>query len=325
MPPVDPATLDCHFAPVFSSQNETTFPQVPTQPKGFPGLPSGWVVEFETIPFGKALLFAHLFRGSRAELRHKALVVLHGQGEHSGRYLHIPHYLGDVVGSVYAIDHRGHGQSSGNRGHIDEFDMYAHDAAMAVRRYTRYLKSLHGKAEVYLIGHSMGGLIALRMLQLHPELELASATVSAPMVELAFKVPWFKHLGSLLMNKVLPSVSLPSEPLAESISRDIQVVEHYKSDRLNHGFASPAFYTSYLAVREKLRAAARDFRVPLLFLIPTADKIIDPKATLEFFDKVAAPQKSLIRYEGYFHEIMNEPGREQVFRDIKEWIKAYSS
>ncbi|MES2746307.1 MAG: lysophospholipase [Bdellovibrionota bacterium] len=322
---MDPSTLDCHFAPVFTSQQKFKNPQTPSQPAGFHALPPDWVVEFETIPLANAHLFAHLFRGPKPELQHKAIVLLHGQGEHSGRYLHVPHYLGDVVGSVYAIDHRGHGQSSGNRGHIAQFDDYANDAALAVKRYSRYLTKRYGKAEIHLICHSMGGLVGLRMLQLHPELQIASVTMSAPMIELAFKVPKIKHLAAILMNKVLPSLSIPGEPLAELVSRDPNVVKHYRADRYNHGLASPAFYLSYLAVREKLLAAARDFRHPLLFLIPTADKIIDPKASFEFYDKVFAPEKKLIRYENYYHEIMNEPGKDQVFADIKEWIKAHSA
>lgn len=325
MEAVDSSTLDCHFAPVFTSEHKSKNPQTPSQAKGFPALPPDWVVEFEVIPLSRAHLFAHLFRANKSPVEHKALIVLHGQGEHSGRYLHVPHYLGDLVGSVYAIDHRGHGQSSGNRGHIDTFDDYANDAAMAVKRYTRYLQKRYGKAEIHLLGHSMGGMIGLRMLQLHPELEIASVTFSSPMFELAFKVPPIKHFAAKLMNKLAPSLSIPGEPLGDLVSRDPEVVKHYKGDKYNHGLASPAFYLSYLATREKIVAQARDFRHPLLFLIPTGDRIIDHHATLKLYDKVFAPEKKLIVYEDYYHEILNEPGKDKVFADIHEWIEAHTS
>jgi hypothetical protein len=99
----------CHFAPVFPYRPELRRkrPQVPQPPRGFPPIESDWVVEFETFLSSdqKATLYSHLFRpvnlqGPRA---HKALVVLHGQGEHSGRYIHWPHFLRDTVGSIYAI------------------------------------------------------------------------------------------------------------------------------------------------------------------------------------------------------------------------------
>ena len=321
---MDASTLECHFAPVFSAKTIGRKPQFPTQAKGFPKLPHNWVVEFEKIPLPNGHLFAHLFRGPKVELQHKALIVLHGQGEHSGRYLHLPHYLGDAFGSFYALDHQGHGQSSGNRGHVDHFDNYADDAAMAIKRYTNYLKKLYGKAEVHLLGHSMGGIIGLRLLQLYPDLELASATISAPMIELAFKVPKIKHLAALLMNKVLPSLPISGEALGDLVSRDPEVVTHYKSDRYNHGLASAAFYLSYLATRDTLRAKARDFRHPILFLVPGDDLIIAAKATMAFFETVFAPEKKLITYPGFYHEAMNEPGKDQVFKDIKEWVLAHS-
>jgi lysophospholipase len=321
---MDTSSLTCHFAPVFTKAQKQKSPQSPSQPEGFPELPSDWVVEFETIPLPKAHLFAHLFRSTKDQNQAKAIVLLHGQGEHSGRYLHLPHYLKDVVGSIYAIDHVGHGQSSGGRGHVDDFDNYAENAVVAIKRYTNYLKNRYGKAEIHLVGHSMGGLIALRALQLHPELELASVTVSAPMVELAFKVPKVKDLASKLLFKIAPALSIPGEPLGDLVSRDPAVVKHYKGDPLNHGLASSGFYRTYLLSKEKLKAAAATFKHPILFLLPTDDKIIDHQASLDFFEMMKAPDKKKIIYPGLYHEVMNEPEKEEVISEIKQWISAHS-
>jgi len=321
---MDTSTLTCHFAPVFSKANRHKKPQSPTQPEGFPELPADWVVEFETIPLPSMHLFAHLYRSTTSPNPHKAVVVLHGQGEHGGRYLHLPHYLKNTVGSIYAIDHKGHGQSSGNRGHIDDFDDYAHDAALAIKRYTQYLKNRHGKAEVHLLAHSMGGLIALRAIQLYQDLSLASVTVTSPMVELAFKVPKVKLIAAKVLYKTLPALSLPTEPLGELVSRDPAVVKHYKEDPLNHGLASSAFFISYLKARDRLIAGAKSFKHPILFLLPTADKIIAHKPSLDFYEKVAAPEKKLKIYQGLYHEVLNEPEKDGVMAEVESWIRAHS-
>ncbi|MBC7531801.1 MAG: lysophospholipase [Oligoflexus sp.] len=325
---MDTSSLTCHFAPVFSKANKHKSPQTPTQAEGFPALPAEWVVEFETIPLEKGHLFAHLFRAdspaASAGREHIAAIVLHGQGEHSGRYLHLAHYLKDVVSSIYAIDHRGHGQSSGNRGHIDSFDEYAEDAVLAIKRYIRYLKERYGKAEIHLIGHSMGGLIALRALQLHPELELASISVTAPMIELAFKVPAIKLLAAKLLYKTLPALSIPGEPLGKLVSRDPAVVKHYKTDPLNHGLASSAFFMTYLAAKEKLKAAAGSLTQPIHFQLPTDDRIIAHQPTVDFFELVGSKDKKKIIYQGLYHELLNEPEKPKVIDDLKQWIKAHS-
>ncbi len=321
---MDTSTLTCHFAPVFSKANRRKKPQSPSQPERFPELPLDWVAEFETIPLPSMHLFAHLFRSTGEKLQHKAIVMLHGQGEHSGRYLHLPHYLKDAVGSIYAIDHRGHGQSSGNRGHIRDFDDYAEDAALAIRRYSQYLKNRYGRAEIHLVGHSMGGLIALRTIQLHPDLELASVAVTAPMIDLAFKVPTLKLLAANILYKVLPSLSLPTEALGALVSSDPAVVKHYQADPLNHGLASSAFFITYLKARENLFAAAKTFKHPLLFLLPTGDRIISHQATVNFIEKLKAPEKKVLVYEGLYHEVMNEPEKAQVLSDLQGWIAAHS-
>jgi alpha-beta hydrolase superfamily lysophospholipase len=252
-------------------------------------------------------------------LAHRALVVLHGQGEHSGRYIHWPHFLKDDVGSIYLIDHRGHGHSTGIRGHVEDFDCYADDAAAAVRRYYNYLMQKHGKAEIHLIGHSMGGLIAMRA-ALRYNLPVQSLVLSAPMVELGFPVPRAKEFVAGLLNKIVPYLPVPSEPLGDLISRDPAVVEHYKNDDLNHGLATPAFYFSYLKAKKDTLRRAKEFRIPVLLLLPMADQVINPEGTEVLWRALEAPEKKIIRYPGLYHELFNEPEKERVFGDLRTWL-----
>lgn len=324
--------LSCHFAPVFPNRTDikSKRPQLPLPPSGFPPIEKDWTVEFETFENAdrNGHIFAHLFRPQvpTASRQHRAIVLVHGQGEHSGRYVHWPHYLRDTIGSIYAIDLRGHGQSTGLRGSIKDFDGYANDVALAVKRYGNYLKERYGKAEIHLFGHSMGGLTVIRTLLLHPDLELASAAVSAPMLKLAFPIPKAKILGAKVLHRVLPLLPVPGEPLGDIVSRDPEVVKHYKTDPLNHGLASASFYFSFLKVSEDCFARAKDFsKVPFLLLLPMADRIIDPKTTEKLFEAIKSPEKKIIRYPELFHEIFNEPEKAQAFSDLQAWIKAHSA
>lgn len=326
---MDASPTSCHFVPVFPYRPELPKkqPQVPQAAPGFPALPADWLVEFETFNSEdhEATLFGQLFRARepRPELAHRALFVLHGQGEHSGRYIHWPHYLQDTVSSIYLLDHRGHGQSTGPRGHVPEFDAYARDAAFAIRRYHSYLKAHYGKVDLHLVGHSMGGHIVLRTLLLFPDLPVQSVTVSAPMLNLAFKLPKLKEMAGKVLLAVLPALPLPGEDLGDLVSRDPQVREHYKKDRLNHGLASSGFYFSYLKTKEDTLARAKEFRHPLLLLLPLGDKVIDPLPTREFFLSMDQDKKKLIEYPELYHEVFNEPEKDKVFKDLKEWIQRY--
>ncbi|MCX6130147.1 MAG: lysophospholipase, partial [Proteobacteria bacterium] len=314
---MDATSPTCHFAPVFPYRPDlkNKRPQVPQGPVNFPGLAKNWLVEFESCLSSdrKVQLFSHLYRAEppSSNNAHRALFVLHGQGEQGARYSHWPHYLKDQVDSIYAIDHRGHGQSSGIRGHVDHFDLYADDAAAAFRRYRTYLLQRYGQAEIHLLGHSMGGLIALRMLLLH-DLPIQSVILSAPMIELAFAVGRLKLLLGKALARVLPYLPLPAEPMADLVSRDPFVVKHYKQDPLNHTCASPAFYFSYLEAKNDTISRAKDMTQPLLVLLPLADRIINPEATKALFAQLGSVDKTLLSYPGLYHEVFNEPEKDNV-------------
>ncbi|SMF63258.1 alpha/beta hydrolase [Pseudobacteriovorax antillogorgiicola] len=319
----------CSFAPVFpyDPKQSRKSPQMPVSPEGFPDLPADWINEFEVFKGSdnKTQLFGNLFRPKkwRGDQAHKALVVLHGQGEHGGRYLHFPHYLKDQVSSVYALDHRGHGHSQGRRGHVDHFDQYAEDAELAINRFYEYLLERFGKAEIHLLGHSMGGQIAIRTMIKYADLPIASATVSSPMFDLAFEVPKIKEIAGRIMNRIAPAVSLPGEPLADLVSRDPRVCRHYRQDPLNHGFVSSAFYYSYLECRDDSYHKADTIHYPLMVQVAGEDKIIKPKSIESFYDRLK-PGNMLHKYNDMYHEIYNEPDRDKAFAHLQQWISSHS-
>lgn len=305
-----------------ASSNRLMVPSKP--PLGFPSLPDDWLIETDSFlsADNKTHLSAHIFRPKnwQGEQSHRAMVILHGQGEHGGRYTHFPHFLSDTIHSFYALDHKGHGQSSGRRGHVNHFDHYADDACIAIRRYYDFLMEKFGKSEIHLLGHSMGGQIAIRAMLKDRNLPIKSVCLSSPMFDLNFTIPKFKEVLGKLLLKVAPSLSLPGEPLADLVSSDPNVCEHYKNDSLNHGVASPSFYFSSLEAKKDSLNRADEIDYPCLILVAGNDRIIDPQSITSFFEKMS-DQCDLKTYNDMYHEVFNEPDKEQVFSDLKEWVK----
>ncbi|MGZ3687470.1 MAG: alpha/beta hydrolase [Bdellovibrionota bacterium] len=294
------------------------------QPKGFPSLPKGWVSETETFPSadGKLQLFSVTHRldpwnGGRV------LAVFHGLGEHGGRYLHFPHYLKDSLDGVVCMDHRGHGRSEGLRGHVENFDLFSDDVALSLARLDEHLKKRFGRSEIHVYGHSMGGLIALRTLFLHPTLPIHSASIASPLLGIKVKIPAAKKLAGHALSRLWGSLHMSNEIDPKTISHDPEVVAAYVNDRLVHAKVTPRYFTELNRAIADTVSREAGFSYPLLFMIPTADELVDSDAALGFFRALKHREKQLKTYPGFFHETQNEIGKEQVLGDLREWIRAH--
>ncbi|OFZ56385.1 MAG: hypothetical protein A2428_02810 [Bdellovibrionales bacterium RIFOXYC1_FULL_54_43] len=293
------------------------------QPSGFPGLPQDWVAEGEHFKAsnGTVSLFAINFH--RAVSGPRVLVVFHGMGEYGGRYAHLPHFLKEQVDSVYCPDLRGHGRSEGIRGHIDRFDSFSEDGAAIIRRLDGRLKEQFGKSEIHVLGHSLGGHIVLRTLFLNPELPIRSATVSAPFLGIKSQIPAAKKAAVFLLAKLAKAVPLATDLDADGLSRDPAVVKLYKEDPLNHDKMTPGFFFELLAAFGDTLSRTDGIRVPIQFLIPMADRIVEEEKAIAFFDVLKQSDKRLRSYPDFFHEPMNEIGKERVLADILSWIQSH--
>ncbi len=296
------------------------------QPKGFPSLPAGWVSEWETFPSsdGALQLFA-VTHHKEPWNGHRALVVLHGLGEHGGRYLHVPHYVQKEVDAVYCLDHRGHGRSEGLRGHVDRFDLLGEDAAHAIRRFEQSLRKKHGRAEVHLLAHSLGAHIALRALFANPDLPLHSVTLSAPFLGIKAHVPIPKKVGAVALSYVWGSLQLSTGLNASSISHDPEVVEAYRMDRLNHEKMTPRFFTTMNRAFADTLGRDSGVEIPIQFLIPLQDGLVDADKALGFARGFKSRDKRIKTYASFFHEPLNEIGKEEVFSDLASWIGMHRS
>jgi alpha-beta hydrolase superfamily lysophospholipase len=244
------------------------------------------------------------------------IVLVHGLGEHSGRYDHVVARLVDAGYAAYAVDHRGHGRSDGPRAFIEDMDNAVADVHTLIDRAVAAQPDL----PVFMLGHSMGGLIALRYALGHQD-RLAGLVLSAALAEVNAVPKPLELVGRAL------SVIAPRAPLIaidpELVSRDSTVVADYRSDPLVHHGKIPARTAVQLAdTVARLPSTVAAITVPTLILYGTADGLCPPAGSVMLGERISAPDKTITAYDGLFHEILNEPEREAVLEDIVGWLGA---
>jgi acylglycerol lipase len=247
----------------------------------------------------------------------KAVICLvHGLGEHSGRYAHVAETYNAAGYAVIAFDTRGHGRSPGGRG-CTPFDPTMDDIAALIARGAELYP---GKPE-FLYGHSLGGLLVLTYcLRRTPSLAGVVGTSSglaSPLLEQKLKIGAAKVLGRLL-----PNVSIPTGLDANLICRDPEVVAAYLADPLVHDKASLALGRDGAIGAEYALAHAGEFTLPLLLVHGTADQVAYASGSKEFAAKVPG-EVELTLYEGLVHETHNEPEKAQVLAANIAWFDAH--
>lgn len=306
------------------------------------GLPSGWREEtgIFTSSCGKYSIFERFWRREKMQTG-RVLAVFHGFGEHGGRYGHFVSFLDEVIDGLYVIDLRGHGRSEGKRGHVADFDEYVRDQRLALRRLEERVAGEGGKPGIHLLGHSMGGLIALKLLMTYGDLPFCSVTISAPLLGIALTVPLFKRLGALVLSTLWGSLGMRAGIDISKLSHDRRVEEALRADRLSHGKMTPALFSEILRGIREVKGHKGTVPYNILFLIPGEDYIVDSASTERFFEKLSCACKKRIAYEHAYHEIFNEGGgdeaegiprrgdgffdKERAFADLGAWIRAFPS
>lgn len=250
----------------------------------------------------------------------RALLLLsHGMGEHAGRYATFARDLAAAGISTHALDHRGNGRSPGRRGHVRRFRELVDD----LEAFRREVVAPGGgpAPPVFLLGHSLGGLVALRHLEAYAEAQWAGAILSSPALAVAVEAPRWKVAVAHALSPVLPALPFTNEIDPAVLTRDRAVADAYRHDPLVHPYVTPRLYTEMVrAMRLAVQERAR-IRTPLLFVVPGEDRVVRSAAT-EAFARSLTGDVTLRRYEGFFHECFNEPERDRVVRDVVAWITA---
>jgi alpha-beta hydrolase superfamily lysophospholipase len=255
-----------------------------------------------------------------AEQPRALVAIVHGLGEHSGRYAALAEALVEHRFTVAALDLPGHGESPGPRGHVKGWDLLRDQCVPATFTASRGMPGQPPDLRTVLLGHSLGGLLALDYAIAHPR-ELLAVVASAPPLRTPAPPVW--KLGLAEAAKVLAPAQGFASGLDESgMSRDPEVVQLRDSDPLVHDRITPQLYFGMDEARKRVMAEARRLAVPALLLQGMKDRIIDPKGVLEF--NVAAPHgmARVITYPEAYHEVFNDLDRDQAIRDLTGWLDA---
>jgi alpha-beta hydrolase superfamily lysophospholipase len=259
------------------------------------------------------------YRHYPADSERARLVIAHGLGEHSGRYGNVVERLLPKGISVWIPDHRGHGQSEGKRGHVLNFVQYLTDLRLMIELAC---KGRIGQGKCFLLGHSLGGLIALHFAQRFPAL-IDGVLASSPALGMVIEVPVGKKILGTIMSYIWPSLTLGNELDAAKISHDQNVVSAYVSDPLVHDRVSTRFFTEFMAAMESVNQQVLSIQIPILMQVAGDDHLVNARAAGQFFEKLVVPDKTLHVYDGLYHEIYNEPvgQRDQVLKDLEGWLE----
>ncbi len=245
------------------------------------------------------------------------VTILHGLGEHSGRYAHVATALVDAEYAVHAMDHRGHGKSDGKRAYLKSYDELMTDLV----QFRGLIEPEHPGKPLVLFGHSMGGNLAVGHALDH-QAGLAGLVLSGPALKVGddFSAIQLKIFG--LMGKLLPGFR-PQALSADSISRDPAVVAAYRNDPLVFtGKITAGLGAALIDAMGTFPARYNEFRLPLLLMHGTEDKLTNIDGTRELESAATNATVTAHYYDGLFHEIFNEPEQQQVIGDLLAWLDA---
>ncbi len=245
------------------------------------------------------------------------LAIVHGYGEHIGRYQDFASWLATHGWTVVAGDLPGHGRSPGRRGHIASFSQYLEAVA-------RLLEAAEDQSpgKPVLLGHSLGGLITARYAELSPD-SLAGLILSSPFLGLALPVPAWKRGLARLLSRLWPGFSLPSGIEPRFLSHDPRVVAAYRDDSLVHHVATARWFQETLAAQAAALRDAGSIRVPVLIIQGEEDHLARVSATREFATRCGSEDIILRLYPGLYHELLNELGREAIWAEVLGWLEAH--
>ena len=246
------------------------------------------------------------------------LLIVHGLGEHSGRYMNVVNHFVPLGYAVYGLDHIGHGKSEGAREVVQRFEDYTDTLAI----YYTMVKGWQAGKPIFLLGHSMGGLIESYYLLDHQD-DFKGAVISAPLVKVGENItPATIFMGKLLSVLAPKMGLLPLD--AHNISRDPAVVAAYINDPLVfHGKTPARLAAELLKAMQRVSAEAGKITLPFIVLQGGEDKLVEPTGAQLLYDKASSKDKTIKLYEGLCHEVFNEPECAEVLKDVETWLAAH--
>ncbi|MHC1771087.1 MAG: lysophospholipase [Flexilinea sp.] len=261
---------------------------------------------------GKMKVFTRTWLPENIETRAN-IILVHGIGEHSGRYKHVAEYFTSSGFAIYAFDQIGHGKSDGKRGVESYPQVYDIITNLKYR-----IKAKQPDLPIILYGHSMGGAIVLSYGLNHPE-GLKGVIATSPAVGMADPMPDKTIQFMKILKKIIPNFTIVNGLNLSGLSQDPEIAEEYSADSLVHNRVSLRLGLDLIQTGHDLLANVNVYPIPLLILQGDKDILVNPGTTDEFAKKI----KGKITYKkivGGYHELHNEPNKKEIFQTFTGWI-----
>lgn len=268
--------------------------------------------EGRVLSSGGVWLHFHAWTAARPRW---ALALVHGLGDHGGRYARFGEWLAERGTSVWAIDLRGMGQSAGERGQLGSWSEWLDDA----RRLWTLIEQESPGVEVVPFGHSVGGVVVASAV-LRGVLRPRRFVLSNPAFRVRMPVPAWKRALGAVAERAAPRLTMPSGIDPRLLARDPAVGKAYRADPWVHDRLSAGLYGAWMRAGSEVVTHAADLRTPFLLLLSPEDPIIDPRDAEEL-ERTATVEHVVRRYAERWHEPLQDLGSEEVFADVLAWLE----
>ena len=244
---------------------------------------------------------------------HSGIIIMHGLGEHCGRYAHVARFFNRLGFTVRTYDHRGHGRSGGARGDTPDPEIMLGDARVVINDFAAKLPS-----PPLLFGHSMGGLFAARFATegLAP---LRGLILSSP--ALALHMSGIQSFLLKLASSLFPGMGIPNGLQTRYLTHDAEVIEAYENDPLVHGKITANLVNGMLQAIRYAHDHAPQLSIPVLLLVAEDDHLVDPVGSKRFAARLNSSISTAVYYQDFYHEIFNELDAVRVFDDLRQWLE----
>lgn len=241
------------------------------------------------------------------------LVIIHGVGEHSGRYIETAENLHQAGFNIYTGDLVGHGLSDGPRIYIKSIEDYLKDVEFFIGR-------IKNDRPVFLLGHSMGGLIVLYYMLIRRDERIKGVIASSPYIQDKIKIHTLKYIIGKTAAALCPRLKIESGLKGEMVCRDKEIAQQYNNDVLNCSKVTAKWFLELEKARFKLVSDQKDFTSLCLILQAGADIVVDADGVQQFYQEISSVNKEFVLYDEFYHEILNDPKRSMVIDKILEWL-----
>jgi lysophospholipase len=269
------------------------------------------VRETEIATPDRQRLFVRCYEPPRPSGR--TLLISHGASEHGERYRHVAEFFADKTWTVIVGDHRGHGRSTGVRTHIKRFRQYAHDLELIRNHFDLASES------TAVLGHSMGGLVAIRHAQLYPG-HAAALVLTSPLLRVKVPIPRRTIALGRVLSVLAPRTRFRSTVDPKTTTRCPMALERRLNDALMHRSVTAKWFFAMRAGLKSAWTAAGQITNPVLVLQAGADEIVDPKAPESWLHQVASQDKAFLNFPEHLHELLNEPDWPDTASLIANWL-----